>query len=88
MPALVIEPSRGAVTTRVFPGYETQVARELRWTLEAPPVDDLRREHHRRVKRNAAEALKPLDHRRNVREQRKSFDLAVKLVTPLQLVQQ
>jgi hypothetical protein len=59
----------------------------LRRTFESPPVDDLCCEHHRRVKRDAAEALQTLDHGRDVREQGESFDLAIKLLTPLELVE-
>lgn len=45
------------VSARIFARDNSQVARELRGPLEASPVDDLRREHHDRVERDAAEAL-------------------------------
>lgn len=40
------------------------------------------------MKRYPAEALQPPDHRRNVRKQCELLDLAIQLVTPLELVEQ
>jgi hypothetical protein len=42
--------------------------------LEAAPVDDLGRQHHRLVQRDAAEALQATDHGHEVGEQRELFD--------------
>jgi len=41
------------VTARVFAGDQAEVAGELRGPLEAAPVDDLGREHHRGMERDA-----------------------------------
>ena len=69
------EPLPGA--TRVFARDEAQVARELRGALEAPPVDDLRREHHRRMQRDAAKALELAHHRRERRQLGELLDLPI-----------
>src|SRR4051794_1682395 len=37
------------IATRVFTRDQAEVAGELRWSFEAAPIDDLGRQHHRRV---------------------------------------
>lgn len=44
---------------RGLPRHEPRIAGELSGAREAAPVDDLGGEHHRRVERDAAEALQP-----------------------------
>src|SRR5690606_16834711 len=56
------------VTTRVLARDESEIARELGGPLETAPVDDLRRQHHRRVQGDATEALQLAHHRREGRE--------------------
>src|SRR5690606_30497538 len=76
------------VTTRVLAGDESEIARELGGPLETAPVDDLRRQHHRRVQGDATEALQLAHHRREGRELGQLLDLPIQLVAPLQLVHQ
>ena len=53
---------------------------------EAPPVDELRGEHHRRVHRDPAEALKPADGGLERGRQRERVDALIELVAALELV--
>src|SRR5947207_4033653 len=55
-------------STRVLARDESEVRGELAGTLEAPPIDDLRRQDHRRAKTDPAEALES-PHRRGKRGQ-------------------
>lgn len=72
-----------AVAARVLARDEPEIARELGRTLEAAPVDDLRRQHHRRVQRDAAEALEAPHHGGECRQEHQLLDLAIQLVAPL-----
>jgi hypothetical protein len=72
----------------ILGGDEPEVARELRGAIEAPPVDVLRREHHRRVERDAAAALQAPDHWGERRQERELLALPIQLVAPLQFVEE
>src|SRR5213592_4312550 len=77
-----------AGSTRVLARDESEVRGELAGTLEAPPIDDLRRQDHRRAKTDPAEALES-PHRRGKRGQEgELLDLPIELVAPLQLVRE
>jgi hypothetical protein len=76
------------ITARVLARDEAEVAGELRRALEAAPVNNLRREHHGRVERDAAKALQTRDHRRERRQEGELFDLTIQFIASLELVHQ
>ena len=81
-------PETLSISTRVFARDQPEITGELAGPFEAAPIHQLRGEHHRRVQRDAAEALEGLDHRLERRELGQLLDLTVELFTALQLVHQ
>ena len=75
-----------ARTNRMFARHKPELRHQFARGVKAPPIDQLRGQHHRAMHLEPAEALQHLDGRRVRRRQRELRDVLIQRVAPRQFV--